>query len=67
MANTITISITYDRTKARALKHYLDKKGSSLQLEVTKHIDGMFEKNVPSAVKEYLDCDTDSDGDDNQQ
>ena len=50
-----TVTVSYDEKKLDALRKYLDKKGIDLEDEMVKSIDTLYSKNVPSAVKEYLD------------
>ena len=50
-----TVTVSYDEIKLDALKKYLEKKGIDFEGELVKSIDTLYNKNVPSAVKEYLD------------
>ena len=50
-----TVTVTYDEEKLGALKMYLLQKGIDFEDELVKSIDTLYSKNVPSAVKEYLD------------
>ena len=50
-----TVTVSYDEKKLDALKKYLEKKGIDFEGELVKSIDTLYSKNVPSAVKEYLD------------
>ena len=50
-----TVTVSYDERKLDALKKYLTKKGIDFEDELVKSIDTLYSKNVPSAVKEYLD------------
>ena len=50
-----TVTVSYDEKKLDALRKYLDKKGIDFEDEMVKSIDTLYNKNVPSAVKEYLD------------
>ena len=50
-----TVTVSYDERKLDALKKYLEKKGIDFEGELVKSIDTLYSKNVPSAVKEYLD------------
>lgn len=49
------ITISYDEEKLEALKMYLEEKSMDLDTELIRTIDTLYTKNVPSAVKEYLD------------
>ena len=51
----VTVTVSYDERKLDALKKYLEKKGFDFEDEIVKSIDTLYSKNVPSAVKEYLD------------
>ena len=51
----VTVTVSYDERKLDALKKYLEKKGIDFEDEMVKSIDTLYSKNVPSAVKEYLD------------
>lgn len=50
-----TVTVSYDEKKLDALRKYLEKKGIDFEDELVKSIDTLYSKNVPSAVKEYLD------------
>ena len=50
-----TVTVSYDERKLDALKKYLEKKSIDFEGELVKSIDTLYNKNVPSAVKEYLD------------
>ena len=51
---TTTITIQYDETKMSTLKPYLEKKGVDLQTELTKAVDGLYNKLVPAQVREFF-------------
>lgn len=53
-----TVTVSYDEEKLDALKKYLTKKGIDFEDELIKSIDTLYVRNVPSAVKEYLDMKT---------
>ena len=55
----VTVTVSYDERKLDALKKYLEKKGFDFEDEIVKSIDTLYNKNVPSAVKEYLDMKSD--------
>ena len=50
-----TVTVSYDEKKLDALRKYLEKKGIDFENEMVKSIDALYNKNVPSAVKEFLD------------
>ena len=53
-----TVTVSYDEERLDALKKYLTKKDIDFDDEIIKSIDTLYAKNVPSAVKEYLDMKT---------
>lgn len=53
-----TVTVSYDEERLEALKKYLMKKGIDLEDELVKSIDTLYARNVPSAVKEYLEMKT---------
>ena len=53
-----TVTVSYDEKKLDALRKYLEKKGIDFEDEMVKSIDTLYNKNVPSAVKEYLEMKT---------
>ena len=40
---------------SKALKKYLEGKSCSLEAEIFKAVDNLYNKNVPVGVREYLD------------
>ena len=53
MENT-EISIEFDSLKLKALRYYLSKNGLDVEDELQKHLESVFNKQVPKDVKEYL-------------
>ena len=52
-----TIQITFEEEKLRALRRYIAKRDSTLEAELQKAAQGLYEKVVPAAVQEYIsDC-----------
>ena len=49
-----TFQIAYDEERLNALLLYMQQKGGSLEDELIKTIDTLFNRNVPQSVKEYL-------------
>ena len=49
-----TFQISYDEERLNALLLYMQQKGGSLEDELIKTIDTLFNRNVPQSVKEYL-------------
>ena len=53
-----TIQITFEEEKLRALRRYIAKRDSTLEAELQKAAQRLYEKVVPAAVQEYIsDCD----------
>ena len=51
------IQITFEEEKLRALRRYIAKRDSSLEAELQKAAQRLYEKVVPTAVQEYIsDC-----------
>lgn len=50
-----TVNISYDEEKLNALKLYLKQKDMNLDAELTKSLDTLFNKTVPSGVREFID------------
>ena len=51
------IQITFEEEKLRALRRYIAKRDSTLELELQKAAQRLYEKVVPAAVQEYIsDC-----------
>ena len=53
-----TVTVSYDEDKLDALKRYSERKGIDVEDELVKSIDTLYARNVPSAVKEFLDMKT---------
>ena len=52
-----TIQITFEEEKLRALRRYIAKRDSTLETELQKAAQRLYEKVVPTAVQEYInDC-----------
>ena len=52
-----TIQITFEEEKLRALRRYIAKRDSTLETELQKAAQRLYEKVVPAAVQEYIsDC-----------
>ena len=51
------IQITFEEENLRALRRYIAKRDSTLELELQKAAQRLYEKVVPAAVQEYIsDC-----------
>ncbi len=48
-----TINISYDEEKLSAMKLYLEQKGTCFDNEVIKMLDTLFNKTVPSGVRDF--------------
>ncbi len=53
MKNIVTISL--DDRKVMALKMYLSEKKSSLDEEISKYAEQLYNKVVPQNVRDYID------------
>ena len=54
------IQITFEEEKLRALRRYIAKRDSTLEAELQKAAQRLYEKVVPVAVQEYIsDCEQD--------
>lgn len=51
----VTVTFQYDEEKYKAVKMYLEKKGKSLDDEITGFIDTLFTKHIPATVREYFE------------
>lgn len=49
-----TVTVSYDEEKVKALRLYLELKGSKLEDELAKIIDTLYTKTVPAGVREYI-------------
>ena len=49
-----TIQITFEEEKLRALRRYISKRDSTLEAELQKSAQRLYEKVVPAAVQEYI-------------
>ena len=57
-----TIQITFEEEKLRALRRYISKRDSTLEAELQKAAQRLYEKVIPAAVQEYI-----SDGEQEEQ
>ena len=48
------IQITFEEEKLRALRRYITKRDSTLEAELQKAAQRLYEKVVPAAVQEYI-------------
>ena len=49
---TQTINLKYSFARARALSHYLEKDGRTIEGELLDHIDCLYDAHVPKEVRE---------------
>ena len=49
-----TINLKYSLARARALSHYLEKEGKTIEGELLNHIDEMYDAQVPEVVREFV-------------
>ena len=50
----ISVSVSYDEEKLSTLRLYLEQKGMQVEEELTKSLDTLYAKNVPTGVREFL-------------
>ena len=50
-----TITLSYDEEKLNALRLYIDQKNTQIEDELEAAIDVLYQKHVPSGVREYID------------
>lgn len=55
-----TINVSYDEEKLNAMKLYLGQKGTCLDNEVIKMLDALFNKTVPSGVRDFISMKSES-------
>ena len=49
-----SITVAYDEEKLSALKLYLEQNGQKVETELEKSLDVLYNKTVPTGVREYL-------------
>ena len=50
-----TITLSYDEEKLSAMKMYMGQKGLQVENELTKALDTLYAKNVPTGVREFIE------------
>lgn len=50
----VKLEIEADPTKIDALRVYLGRKNTSIEVEIVKSIEALYNKNVPIAVREFI-------------
>ena len=48
------ITVSFDEEKLSALKLYLEQKGQKVKTELEKSLETLYNKTVPTGVREYL-------------
>ena len=56
----INLTVSYEEEKVKALRWYLEQKGTKLEDELAKAVDTLFNKNVPANVRNYICKDEDA-------
>lgn len=56
----INLTVSYEEEKVKALRWYLEQKGTKLEDELVKAVDMLFNKNVPANVRNYICKDEDA-------
>ena len=56
----INLTVSYEEEKVKALRWYLEQKGTRLEEELVKAVDTLFSKNVPANVRNYICKDEDA-------
>ena len=51
---TQTINLKFSLARARALSHYLEKEGKTIEGELLNHINEMYDTQVPEVVREFV-------------
>lgn len=54
-ANEESVAITISDERLAALEMYLEQKNIKLSDEIDKCIDGLYQKNVPQNVRDFID------------
>lgn len=50
-----TLTLSYDEEKLNALKIYIGQKNTQVEDELFSALDVLYQKHVPSGVREYID------------
>lgn len=50
-----SVTVQYDEEKLNTVKIFLEKKNLNISDEIIKFMDGLYNKNVPSQVREFLE------------
>ena len=49
-----TINLKFSLAKTKALSHYLEKEGMTIEGELTRHLNDVYSTQVPETVQEFL-------------
>ena len=49
-----TLTISFEKEKLDALQYFMEKKSLDLQTELQGTLENLWQKHIPSAVKEYI-------------
>ena len=50
-----SVTVQYDEEKLNTVKIFLEKKNLNISDEIIKFMDGLYNKNVPSQVREFFE------------
>ncbi len=51
---TVNVSVEFDEYKIKALKIYLEKKDTTVEEQMKKALEYLYEKSVPAGVRDFL-------------
>lgn len=51
---TVNVSVEFDEHKIKALKIYLEKKETTVEEQMKKALESLYEKSVPAGVRDFL-------------
>jgi len=51
----MTITVSYEQEKLKALQFYMGKKGAVLDVELDGFVQKLYEKYVPAQTREYIE------------
>ncbi|SEW38157.1 hypothetical protein SAMN05216413_2617 [Ruminococcaceae bacterium KH2T8] len=50
----VRLDIDAEQAKIDALRVYLERKNTCLEIEIERHIESLYTKNVPNIVRDYI-------------
>lgn len=56
----MNLTVSYEEEKVKALRWYLEQKGTRLEDELVRALDTLFNRNVPANVRSYICKDADA-------